>query len=164
MLPVNRIYLSTGIASACRPAGTISVAVAHSHPNNGASDYVLLFKQTRPEPRGQSAGHSYGGRDKHPLKLPSTPYTTLRRDHVRTRILSPAVCGGEGSSSCPGAAGSHEAVRVPWPVWTSCIKITGLYLHNGFMCLRFVLLAKYKGSLFRLTTIGCHFLSASLPY
>lgn len=118
LLPVNRIYLSTGIASAYRPAGTISVAVAHSRPNNGSSDYVLLFKQTRPEPRGQSAGQSYSGCDKHPLKLPSPPVSTLRRDHVRTRILSPAVvsdhlhaqeapfpmrlCGSRGHSG-PGA-------------------------------------------------------------
>ena len=74
VLHVNRIYLSTGIASACRPAGTISVAVAHSHPNNGSSDYVLLFKQTRPDRRGQSAGHSYRGCDKRTLKLPPSHY------------------------------------------------------------------------------------------
>jgi len=103
VLHVNRIYLSTGIASACRPAGTISVVVAHSHPNNGSSDYVLLFKQTRPERRGQSAGHSYSGFDKHPLKLPpSTLFqhyavttsvrTFLSRQYVEVIIYMPRSC------------------------------------------------------------------------
>ena len=39
------------------------------------------------------------------------------------------------SSICPGAAGSHVAVRVSWPVWTSCIKITEFYLRSVFRCL-----------------------------
>ena len=63
----------------------------------------------------------------------SCPRPLFQHYAVTTHILNPAVCG-ERSSSCPVAAGSHEAVRVSWPVWTRCIKTTGFYLRNVFRC------------------------------